>query len=131
MCIVKEKHTKYIKEKKMSIRKPVRKVVVNTEEEKKRKFILEYYTLEKEIYVEGESHNTYGIEVLKRETTDLGTLRIEYRKVFDIFCTEEEAKTAANILADNTVTPVSVRDVIEQFIGTDEIECEEYEVMAV
>jgi len=115
----------------MSIRKPVRKVVVNTEEEKKRKFILEYYTLEKEIYVEGESHNTYGIEVLKRETTDLGTLRIEYRKVFDIFCTEEEAKTAANILADNTVTPVSVRDVIEQFIGTDEIECEEYEVMAV
>ena len=131
MCIVEEKHTKYIKEKKMSIRRAVRKVVVNTEEEKKRKFVLEYYTLEKEIYVEGESYNTYGIEVLKRETTDFGTLRIEYRKVFDIFCTEEEAKTAANILADNTVTPVSVRDVIEQFIGTDEIEYEEYEVMAV
>jgi len=131
MCIVKEKYTKYVKEKKMSIRKPVRKVVVNTEEEKKRSFILEYYTLEKEVYVEGESHNTYGIEVLKRETTDLGTLRIEYRKVFDIFCTEDEAKSVANILADNTVTPVSVRDIVEQFIGTDEIECEEYEVMAV
>ena len=115
----------------MSIRKPVRKVVVNTEEERKRKFVLEYYTLEKEIYVEGESHNTYGIEVLKRETTDLGTLRIEYRKVFDIFCTEDEAINVANILADNTVTPVSVRDIVEQFIGTDEIECEEYEVMAV
>lgn len=115
----------------MSIRKAVRKVVVNTEEEKKRKFILEYYTLEKEVYVEGDSHNTYGIEVLKRETTDLGTLKIEYRKVFDIFCTEEEAKGAANILADNTVTPVSVRDIVEQFIGTDEIEYEEYEVMAV
>lgn len=115
----------------MSIRKAVRKVVVNTEEEKKRKFILEYYTLEKEVYVEGDSHNTYGIEVLKRETTDLGTLKIEYRKVFDIFCTEDEAKVAANILADNTVTPVSVRDIVEQFIGTDEIEYEEYEVMAV
>ena len=115
----------------MSIRKPVRKVVVNTEEEKRRKFILEYYTLEKEIYVEGESHNTYGIEVLKRETTELGTLRIEYRKVFDIFCTEDEAKNVANILADNTVTPISVRDIVEQFVGTDEIECEEYEVMAV
>lgn len=131
MCIVEEKHTKYIKETKMSIRKAVRKVVVNTEEEKRRSFILEYYTLEKEIYLEGESHNTYGVEVLKRESTDIGTLRIEYRKVFDIFCTEEEARTAANILADNTVTPVSVRDVIEQFIGTDEIEYEEYEVMAV
>ena len=115
----------------MSIRKPVRKVVVNTEEEKKRRFTLEYCTLEKEIYVEGDSHYTFGIEVLKRETTDAGTLRIEYRKVFDIFCTENEAREVANILADNTVTPVSVRDIIEQFIGTDEIECEEYEVMAV
>lgn len=113
----------------MSIRRAVRKVVVNTEEERKRKFILEYYTLEKEIYVEGESYNTYGIEVLKRETTDFGTLRIEYRKVFDIFCTEAQAKMAANILADNTVTPVSVKDVVEQFIGTDEIECEEYEIV--
>ncbi len=131
MCIVKETNTKYIKEKTMSIRKAVRKVVVNTEEEKKRKFILEYYTLEKEIYVEGESYNTYGIEVLKQETTDFGTLRVEYRKVFDIFCTEDEARSVANILADNTVTPISVRDIIEQFIGTDEIECEEYEVMAV
>ena len=131
MCIVEEKHTKYIKEIKMSIRKPVRKVVVNTEEEKNRRFVLEYYTLEKEIYLEGDSHYTFGIEVLKREATQSGTLRIEYRKVFDIFCTEAEARTAANILADNTVTPVSVRDIIEQFIGTDEIECEEYEVMAV
>lgn len=115
----------------MSIRRQVRKVVVNTEEEKKRSFILEYYTLEKEIYLEGASHNTYGVEVLKRENTEQGTLRIEYRKVFDVFCTEEQARAVANVLADNTVTPISVHDVIEQFIGTDEIEYEEYEVMAV
>ena len=115
----------------MSIRRVVRKVVVNTEEEKKRSFILEYYTLEKETYVEGSSHNTYGVEVLKRENTDQKCLRIEYRKVFDIFCTEDEARRVANVLADNTVTPISVHDVIEQFIGADEIEYEEYEVMAV
>ena len=89
MCIVKEKHTKYIKEKKMSIRRAVRKVVVNTEEERKRSFILEYYTLEKEIYVEGESYNTYGIEVLKREATDLGTLlHLLYKKYQKLFCTQ-------------------------------------------
>ena len=119
------------KEFKMSIRKPVRKVVVNTREESERSFTLEYYTLEKEIYLEGESKNTYGVEVLKREKTSQGTLRIEYRKVFDVFCTESEARRVADVLADNTVTPISVHDVIEQFIGTDEIEYEEYEVLAV
>ena len=131
MCIVDGEHTKYNKEKEMSIRRIVRKVVVNTQEERNRSFTLEYYTLEKETYLEGATHNTYGVEVLKREKTEQGTLRIEYRKVFDIFCTENEARTVANVLADNTVTPISVHDVIEQFIGTDEIEYEEYEVMAV
>lgn len=116
----------------MSIRKMVRKVGVNTcEDGVPRNFTLEYYTLEKEVYIEGASCNTYGIEVMKREKTSLGTLRVEYRKVFDIFCTEIEAREVANILADNTVTPISVHDIIEQFIGTDEIECEEYEVIAV
>lgn len=114
----------------MSIRKPIRKVTVNIEEDK-RSFVLEYFILEKECCLEGSAQNTYGVEVLKREKTEQGTLRIEYRKVFDIFCTEQEACIAANILADNTVTPVSVHDVIEQFIGTDEIEYEEYEILAV
>ena len=115
----------------MSIRKPVRKIEVNVHEEKERSFILEYFVLEKELYLEGISKNTYGVEVLKREKTAQGTLRIEYRKVFDVFCTEQEAYIVADILADNTVTPVSVHDVIEQFIGTEEIEYEEYEILAV
>lgn len=115
----------------MSNRKTIRKVVVNITEEEKRSFILEYSILEKEIYIEGASTNTYGIEVLKREKTDLGTLRVEYRKIFDIFCTEKEAVDAVNLMADNTVTPVSCHDIVEQLIGTDEIECEEYEVIAV
>ncbi len=115
----------------MSIRKIVRKVEVSIKEEKERSFTLEYYTLEKEIYLEGEAKNTYGVEVLKREKTNQGTLRIEYRKVFDIFCTEREARYVADVLADNTVTPTSVHDIIEQFIGTDEIEYEEYEIIAV
>ncbi len=115
----------------MSIRRQIRKVVINIQEEKSRSFMLEYYTLEKEIYLEGEAHNTYGIEVLKRENTEQGSLKIEYRKVFDIFYTEAEAREVANILADNAVTPISVHDIIEQFIGTDKIEYEEYEIMAV
>ncbi len=117
----------------MSIRKMVKQIAVNVGEKEGeiKNFILEYYTLEKEVFIEGNSHATYGIEVLKREKTEFGTLRVEYRKIFDIFCTETEAQRAACILADNTVTPISVHDIIEQFIGTEEIEYEEYEVLAV
>ena len=114
----------------MSIRRQIRKITVKVEENRK-KFTLEYCTLEKEICLEGAAHKTYGIEVLKQEYTDAGTMRIEYRKIFDIFCTEQEAIATCRLLCDNTVTPVSLKDIIEQLIGTDEIEYEEYEVMAV
>lgn len=117
--------------KQMSIRKQVRKVEVSVAEEEVRKFILEYCVLEKEVYIEGNREKTYGIEVLKRENTYFGTQRIEYRKIFDIFYTEQEARSVINILAENTVTPTSLYDIVEQFIGTDEIECEEYEILAV
>ena len=115
----------------MSNRKTIRTVIVNVTEDEQRSFVLEYSILEKEVYIEGTSANTYGIEVLKREKTILGTLRVEYRKIFDVFCTEQEATNAIHLLADNTVTPVSCHDIVEQLIGTDEIVCEEYEVLAV
>ncbi len=115
----------------MSIRKQVRKVTVSVTENEERSFVLEYSILQKETYVEGNCEKTYGIEVLKKENTHFGTMRIEYRKIFDIFCTEQETVNVIDILADNTVTPTSLYDIIEQFIGTDEIECEEYEILAV
>lgn len=116
----------------MSIRKLVRKTTVTvTEQEDAQSFILEYYVLERETFVDGISANTYGVEVLKRSNPDSKVLKVEYRKIFDIFCTEAEAYEAAWILAENTVTPVSVCDIIEQFIGTDEFEWEEYEVAAI
>ncbi len=117
---------------KMSIRRLVKKVTVNVDEEgEKQNFVLEYYTLERETSCEGISANTYGIEVLKRSNPTPKTLKVEYRKIFDIFFTEAEAVEAVLVLARNTVTPISVCDVIEQFIGTNEFEYEEYEVMAV
>lgn len=115
----------------MSIKKLVEKTTVTvTECDNPQSFTLEYYVLERETYVDDISANTYGIEVLKRHANGQ-SLKVEYRKIFDIFCTESEAIEAAYILAANTVTPVSVCDIIEQFIGTNEFECEEYEVVAV
>lgn len=116
----------------MSIRTLVKKSAVSVEEGVAlQEFTLEYYTLERETVVDGMGTHTYGIEVLKRSYPTEKTLRVEYRRIFDIFCSEREAIEAALILAANTVTPISVRDVIEQFIGTDEIDCEEYEIAAV
>lgn len=94
-------------------------------------FTLEYYILTGDARTDGAVGTTYGIEVLKQSKTDFGTLRVEYRKIFDIFCTEQEAVAAADILARNAVTPMSVHDVLEQLIGTDEIEYEEYEIAAI
>lgn len=116
----------------MSTRKLIQTITVSVDEgEETKRFVLEYYVLARETYVEGTSANTYGIEVLKRSQTPFHTLRVEYRKIFDIFCSEAEAADAALVLARNTVTPISVRDIIEQFIGTSEFECEEYEIAAV
>lgn len=116
----------------MSNKKLIRKSTITVNEgEVQERFILEYYVLEREAFVDGTSANTYGIEVLKRSSPNSKTLKVEYRKIFDIFCTEAEAVEAAFILAENTVTPISVCDIIEQFIGTDEFECEEYEIAAV
>lgn len=116
----------------MNTRKLIRTVTVSASEENETKeFCLEYYVIARETFLEGGAWETYGIEVLKRSKTEFGSLRVEYRKVFDIFCTEAEATDAAHLLARNTVTPISVRDIVEQLIGTEDIPCEEYEILAV
>ena len=116
----------------MNMRKLVRSVSVSVEEQQNTScFVLEYYVLSSDTDVDGACVNTYGIEVLKRSRTEWGTLRVEYRKVFDVFCTESEAAEAACILARNTVTPIGLRDVLEQFIGNTDFAREEYEIAAV
>ncbi len=116
----------------MSTRKLIQTVTVTTDEgEERKKFFLEYYVLASETQIDGAAFATYGLEVLKRSNTKHGTLRVEYRKIFDIFSKEKEAVQAALVLAKNTVTPISFRDIIEQFIGTNEFLCEEYEIAAI
>ena len=105
-------------------------VTANTEESSNR-FTLEYYILSGDARTDGARGKTYGIEVLKKSKTEFGTLRLEYRKIFDIFCSEQEAVSAALLMAKCTVTPIAAHDVIEQLIGTDVIETEEYEVAAI
>ena len=91
----------------------------------RREFILDYYLLEKDVRIEGFSLNTYGIEISKREKTAPKQNYTEYRRVYDIFCTKEEAISALKKLCENTVTPVSLLDVLEDMIGVGELVNEE------
>ena len=116
----------------MSTRTKIQTAKVSVDQDGETKsFLLEYYVISGEARTDGARGKTYGIEVLKQSKTECGTLRVEYRKIFDIFCTEQEAISAACLLARNTVTPIGVHDVIEQLIGTDMIENEAYEIAAI
>lgn len=96
-----------------------------------RKFFLDYYILEKEVQIEGFSVNTYGIEICKRAKRENNTSYFEYRKIFDIFCTEEETASVIDKLARNSVTPICMQEVLEDLIGTGDFVSEEFLVEAV
>lgn len=97
----------------------------------KREFMLDYFLLEKDVRIEGFALNTYGIEISKREKTSALQNYTEYRRVYDIFCTEAEAVAALKKLCENTVTPVSLLDVLEDMIGVGELVNEERLVRAI
>ncbi|MBP3337633.1 MAG: hypothetical protein J6L59_04420 [Clostridia bacterium] len=88
-------------------------------------FILDYYLLEKDVKIEGFSVNTYGIEISKREKKSEKQNFCEYRRVYDIFCTKDKALETLESLVRNTVTPVSLLDVLEDLIGVGELVNEE------
>lgn len=116
----------------MGIRKLYRTVCVNCESDAGHsEFNLEYYLLEKEILLDGFSVNTYGVEIVKCSKGKDNTICREYRKVFDIFCTQREAEDVLEKLARNTVTPVCLLDVLENMIGTGDLVNEEASFLAV
>lgn len=116
----------------MGMRKLYRTVHVNSESETGiANFNLEYYLLEKEIALDGFSVNTYGVEIVKTSKGEDNSVRREYRKVFDIFCTQKEAENVLDKLARNTVTPVCLLDVLENMIGTGDLINEEASFLAV
>ena len=116
----------------MAKRKLYQKVQVSSEGVGgKTNFDLEYYVLEKEVTIDGMCINTYGVEISKLFKGDDGVVYKEYRKVFDIFCTEREAEAVLKKLARNTVTPISLLDVLENLIGTGDLINEETSFVAV
>ena len=96
-----------------------------------REFDLEYYMLEKEIKLDDICVHTYGVEICKVCVDEDNVSHKEYRKVYDVFCTQGEAIEVIEKLARNTVTPISLLDVLENLIGTGDLINEEASFEAV
>lgn len=80
-------------------------------------FSLDYYLLEKEVCIESKCINRFGVEIYKRAKRPDGTAYAEYRKIFDVFHTAEEAMEVLEVMARNTVTPISMKDILEDLLG--------------
>ncbi len=106
-------------------------VTVTTGEDETKNFFLDYYVLEKKIKIENQYVNRFGIEVYKRARRDDGTPYVEYRKIFDVFGTEAEALEVLDLMARNTVTPISMLEILEDLLGVREFAGEALFVEAV
>ncbi len=91
--------------------------VVAEEEQDTKKFFLDYYILRKEVKVEGVTASRYGLEIYKRARRKDGTPYVEYRKIFDVYETELEAEEVLLLMSRNTVTPIAMKDILEDILG--------------
>ncbi len=76
---------------------------------------LEYYLLESilENYDELNGKATFGIEVIKKH----GESVLECSKIENIFCSKEDTQNLLNMFARNSVTPVSMKYVLDDMLG--------------
>ncbi|MBE7022809.1 MAG: hypothetical protein E7414_06320 [Ruminococcaceae bacterium] len=113
------------------MRRLIQTVSVNEEPNEHTGFFLDYYVLQKEVTLEERTYSRFGLEICKRACRSDGTPYIEYRKIFDVFHTEGEAEQVLLQMARNTVTPISMKDILEDLLGTTDFQAEELFVEAV
>ena len=76
---------------------------------------LQYYLLESEITIEGELRGTktYGVGIIKKMQQECSEARV----VEDFSCSLARTKEILNLLVRNSVTPISLYDVLEDIAG--------------
>ncbi len=93
------------------------RVVENVRDLKTYQMILEYYIVEKTI---GEGYcelKSYGIQITKISTYEDGRKREESELIQDIFFDRDDTLNFIQTIADHRVTPATLKDVIDDFIG--------------
>jgi len=80
---------------------------------------IEYYVIEYETENEGINITTYGIEVVKRQKID-GITYSEIKTIADICSSERIILAMVKTISNNTVTPITLEEVIEDMLKEDE-----------
>ncbi len=113
------------------MRKLVKTITVDEVSGEHKGFKLDYFVLQKDVTIEGATYTRYGLEICKRAVRNNGSPYLEYRKIFDLFHSEEEAEHVLLQMAAGTVTPISMKDILEDLLGITEFIHEELYVEAV
>ncbi|MCX7715324.1 MAG: DUF6514 family protein [Clostridia bacterium] len=101
----------------MQTKSLVVKCMEDVDDLKQYQMILEYYLVEKEIAEEYCDLKSYGVQITKISIFNDGRRSEEYKLINDIFFDKNDAENFIQIIAENRVTPTSLRDVIDDFIG--------------
>lgn len=80
---------------------------------------LEYYLIETEIFrSNGHTQTIYGVEIVKKNQMFDRDITVESDMVDGVFETKEHAEEVINTLIGNSVTPVSLVNVIDDLLET-------------
>ena len=85
--------------------------------EMRKNIILEYYMITEEISAYYSTLKSYGVKISKIKITDCGGKVIESKQINNIFYRKEDAEVFLDIIMRNTVTPISLMDVTEDYIA--------------
>lgn len=81
----------------------------------KNKIELEYYTMEKQRYIQSKKIVFYGISIVKKEYGK-NTIKYERQSVENVSTSENKIKDIVELLKEHKVTPVTLEDVLEDLM---------------
>ncbi len=80
-------------------------------------FDLEYFVLESQTQSESINISTYGIEIVKTQRSE-GIKYIETKTMNEVCASEKTIYQIVRLLSDNAVTPITLEEVIEDYMAT-------------
>ncbi len=90
---------------------------VEVDNERYYKMVLSYYLIEEEIAVEYCELKSYGVEIRKAAHFADAHTEKECKRISNLFFNREEAERFLERIAKNKVTPIGLKDVVEDYAG--------------
>lgn len=99
-------------------KRPMEKNLFKMIEMKEEATLLEYYLLEDAVEVKESNFAVmcYGIEVVKRNVGEDGLEYTQSKTVKNITCSETLARQFLELISSNEVMPISIKDVLDDFV---------------